>query len=329
VSESQTVQSIETTTALKVGVALNDELLCADASRRRSIINRIADAGLDHVTTGDHISFNGGAGFDGMVSAASVLATHDHLEVLIGVYLAALRHTMATARQVATLSQIAPGRLVLGVGVGGDDRSEISNVGVDPATRGRRLDETLVVLRELASGESVDHAGRFFTLEGASILPAPEPRVPLIVGGAGQPAIDRTAKYGDGWLGIFCSAGRFGETVRKIREATHDLGRAEPTWFGMSMWVGLGEDGDRARSMLGRRMESLYRLPPEKFRNVTSAGTPEQVAESLAQYVSAGARHLTLVPVADSVDAGIEMAGEVRRMLMADTSLPGRGEICG
>src|SRR5207245_6881097 len=98
---------------------------------------------------------------------------------LIGVYLAGLRHPMVTARQLATISQIAPARLILGVGVGGEDRSEISNAGVDPATRGRRLDETLEVLRQLATGEAVDHRGQFFSLSNARILPPPDPRVPL------------------------------------------------------------------------------------------------------------------------------------------------------
>src|ERR1039457_6961349 len=76
-----------------------------------------------------------------------------------GVYLLALRHPLLTARQLASISQLAPGRLVLGAGVGGEDRSEVSNSGVAPASRGRRLDECLQVLRALASGDAVDHQG--------------------------------------------------------------------------------------------------------------------------------------------------------------------------
>ena len=50
---------------VKLGVALNENLLTSDPVRRRLILERVANAGLDHVTTGDHISFHGGAGFDG------------------------------------------------------------------------------------------------------------------------------------------------------------------------------------------------------------------------------------------------------------------------
>ena len=302
----------------KLGVAVNEALLIPDPAARRRILDHIAVAGLDHVTTGDHISFQGGTGFDGLASATSILAAHDTLAVLVGVYLAGLRHPMMTARQLATISQIAPARLILGVGVGGEDRSEISNAGVDPVTRGRRLDETLEVLRRLATGEAVDHQGQFFSLSNARILPPPDPRVPLVIGGSGDAAVRRTATYGEGWLGIFCSARRFGETVERIRDATAELGRPAPWWFGLSMWCGLGSDGDRARELLGRRMQALYNQPPERFQHVTAAGTPVQVAEKLAPFVAAGAEHLTIVTVADSVHDGIDLAAEVRRLLQAE-----------
>jgi alkanesulfonate monooxygenase SsuD/methylene tetrahydromethanopterin reductase-like flavin-dependent oxidoreductase (luciferase family) len=302
----------------KLGVALNDDLLTPDPFRRRLILDHIDTAGLDHVTTGDHISFHGGTGFDGLVSATAILATHDRLDVLVGVYLAGLRHPTLTARQLATISQIAPGRLVLGVGAGGDDRREVANAGVDPANRGRRLDETLALLRELATGSPVTHKGRFFEVEEACVLPAPEPRVPLVVGGSGDRAIERTARFGDGWLGIFCSARRFADTVDRVRTATSELGRPDPSWFGVSVWCGLSDHGPRARALLGARMEALYRLPAERFQHVTAAGNPEQVAATLAPFLAGGAEHVTLVTVAEDPLEGVELAGEVRRLLQKE-----------
>lgn len=307
-------------TGVEVGVALNDDLLIADGAKRRGLLDLVAGAGLNHVTVGDHISFHGGTGFDGMVAATSILAGHDTLRVAIGVYQAALRHPMIIARQLATLSQIAPGRLVFGAGAGGEDRSEVSNSGVEPATRGRRLDETLGLLRRLADGERVDHEGEFFTLRGARILPAPSPRVPLVIGGAGDVAVRRTAEHGDGWTGIFCSARRFGTTVEKIKAAAAERGR-DVSWFGLNMWVGLGNDDAAARELLGRRMQSLYNLPPEKFQHLTAAGTPATVATALKPYVDAGARHVTLVVASESVPEGIEMAGEVGRLLNASSGV--------
>jgi alkanesulfonate monooxygenase SsuD/methylene tetrahydromethanopterin reductase-like flavin-dependent oxidoreductase (luciferase family) len=152
------------TQQLQVGVSVHDSLMQADPDARRTLLDGVEGAGLDHVTLGDHVSFHGGNGFDGLVSATAVLATNDRLRVLLGVYQLALRHPLVVARQLASLAQIAPGRLTLGVGVGGEDRTEVSNCGVDPSTRGRRVDESLGLLRQLATGEAVDHVGEFFTL---------------------------------------------------------------------------------------------------------------------------------------------------------------------
>jgi len=307
---------------LEVGIAINDELLNPDPGERRAVLEHISDAGLDHLTVGDHISFHGGTGFDGFVAATTALASHDTLKVLIGVYLAGLRHPMATARQLATLSQVAPGRLTLGIGVAGEDRTEVSNMGVDPGSRGRRMDETLGLLHRLGTGDVVDHDGEFFSLEGARILPAPEPRVPIVIGGAGDVAVRRTVAHGDGWLGMWCSARRYGATHQQLLDACAAAGRAAPTFAGLNMWVGLDKDADRARTRLGDRMSRLYNLPPEKFQHITAAGAPDDVAGFLASYVEAGARTITLVPVADSVHDAIELSGEVRRQLLAGAAVP-------
>lgn len=303
------------TAGIELGVAVNDELFNPDPGQRRALLDGLGAAGLDHLTVGDHISFHGGTGFDGFVAATTALASHDHLKLLIGVYLAGLRHPMATARSLATLTQVAPGRLILGVGVAGEDRTEIANMGVDPSTRGRRMDETLGLLRRLATGEVVDHEGEFFQIDGGRILPAQEPRVPIVIGGAGDVAVRRTVAYGDGWLGMWCSARRYAATHQQLLEACHEAGREEPSFAGLNMWVGLGPDPDEARRALGERMSRLYNLPPEKFRHVTAAGRPEDVAEFLQPYVEAGARTITLVPVSQDVHAAIELSGEVRRLL--------------
>src|ERR1700761_3549488 len=201
---------------LDIGISDQDGFTTTDPERRRQLLRRVSDAGLDHVTMGDHVSFHGGAGFDGMVTASTLLASHESLPVIVGVYLLGLRHPMLAARQLSTLAQAAPGRLTLGIGVAGEDRREGSNAGVDPGTRGRRLDEALPLVRRLLAGEEVSHQGEFFTLEEARVLPPPQPEIPMVIGGKGEPAIRRTAAFGDGWLGMFCSARRFARTREQI-----------------------------------------------------------------------------------------------------------------
>src|SRR6185312_5063212 len=144
---------------------------------------RVAGEGVDHLCVGDHVSFFVGAGSDGLITAAAMLAAQAELPVYVGLYLLPLRHPVLVARQLATIGQLAPGRLTLGVGIGGEDRHEIEICGVDPTTRGRRMDECLQILRSLADGTPVTFDGEFFSLQDALIVPAPSPRIPVIVGG--------------------------------------------------------------------------------------------------------------------------------------------------
>ena len=302
---------------IKVGISDQDAFTTPDPRVRRRLLDRVAAAGLDHITVGDHIAFHGGTGFDGLITASTLLASHESLPVLVGVYLLGLRHPMLAARQLSTLTQAAPGRLTLGIGVAGEDRREVSNAGVDPGSRGRRLDEALPLVRRLLAGEEVSHQGEFFSLEEARILPPPFPAIPIVIGGRGEAAIRRAATLGDGWLGMFCSARRFAQTRSQILAAAADLGRESPSWFGVTVWCGLDADPERGREMLAAKMERLYRLPYEKFRYLAPAGSPKQVAEFLRPFAEAGAGHITLVPAGKSVEAEIDAVAEVREHLRA------------
>src|SRR3954451_16687514 len=139
----------------------------------------LVDAGVDHLCVGDHVSFFVGAGSDGLITATSLLTAQSALGVYVGLYLLPLRHPVTVSRQLATIAQFTPGRLTLGVGLGGEDRHEIEVCGVNPKTRGRRMDECLSLLRRLADGTPVTFDGEFFALTDALILPTPAPAIPL------------------------------------------------------------------------------------------------------------------------------------------------------
>src|SRR5689334_8753532 len=122
-------------------------------------VRAAARAGLDHVCTADHVSFFVGAGADGLLSATALAMADTTIPVYVAIYLLPLRHPTLVARQLADLEVLAPGRLILGVGIGGEDPHEYAVCGVDPRTRGRRMDECLQVLRALMSGKPVTFHG--------------------------------------------------------------------------------------------------------------------------------------------------------------------------
>jgi alkanesulfonate monooxygenase SsuD/methylene tetrahydromethanopterin reductase-like flavin-dependent oxidoreductase (luciferase family) len=299
---------------VRIGIHADDAMWSGPLAARRALLERARRGGLDHVFVADHVSFHTGFGMDGLVRAATLAAQEPELAVHIGVYLLALRHPVPVARSIASLCESAPGRLVLGVGVGGEDRHEIEICGVDPKTRGRRTDESLAALRALLSGDPVSHDGEFFSFEKAWIRPAPDPPVPIVVGGRSAAALRRAGRLGDGWLGVWCSPRRYAEARAEVE--SHGAGR-EVTWrHGLQVWVGLDPDPDAARKRLSRAMEGVYQIPFERFEKYCPYGPPEAVAGFLADYVAAGARDFNVMAVAASPEAGIDGVAEIRERVL-------------
>jgi alkanesulfonate monooxygenase SsuD/methylene tetrahydromethanopterin reductase-like flavin-dependent oxidoreductase (luciferase family) len=273
---------------------------------------------VDHLCVGDHVSFFVGAGSDGLIAATALLATVPDVPVYIALYLLPLRHPVPVSRQLATISEIAPGRLILGVGIAGEDRHEVEICGVDPRTRGRRMEECLTVLRGLAPGEPYSFRGEFFDLEDALILPAPSPPVPLIVGGRSEIAVRRAGRLGDGWLGIWVSPRRFAEALGQIEEEAATAGRDAGTFrHGLNVWCGFGESKEKARDALAGGMQSFYRIPFESFERYSPYGSVEEVAEFLVPYADAGCDTFNLIPCASEPQRAIEAVAEVRDRLTA------------
>ena len=304
---------------LRVGPLADHAMLTGPLERRRALLARVRATGLDHVFVADHISFFTGLGMDGLIQAATAAALEPELKIEIGVYLLALRHPLPVARQIASLCESAPGRLVFGVGVGGEDRHEIEICGVDPATRGARTDEHLEALRLLLTGERVSYHGRFLDFDDARILPAPSPGVPIVVGGRSEAAIRRAARLGDGWLGVLHSAQRYAEIVAAIEAASENRPVPRPPAFdhGLQVWAGLDRDRPRARDRLARTMEGMYRLPFDRFERHCPYGSAAEIAEFLAPYLAAGCRHFNVMAVAASSEAAIEGVAEIRERLAA------------
>lgn len=289
--------------------------------RLRAVLDGVAAAGIDHACVGDHVSFFTGMGSDGLISAASMLTAHPGLPVYVGVYLLPLRHPVPVARQLATIAQFAPGRLTLGVGIGGEDRHEVEVCGVDPRTRGRRMDECLAVLRALADGAPVDYAGEFFSLQGALVLPAPSPRVPLIVGGRSAAAVSRAARLGDGWLGIWVSPRRFTAVREQVAREAAEAGREVAGFeYALNVWCGFASTREQARRILSARMQAFYQMPYEPFEAYSPYGTPQDVAEFLRPYVDAGCSVFNVIACAADDDEAVAAVAEVRRLLAQGTN---------
>ncbi len=283
--------------------------------QQRSLLTHIADSGIDHLFTADHVSFRDGSGMDGLVALAAMSGIEPRLGLHLGVYLLALRHPMIAARQIATLAEAAPGRLVMGVGVGGEDRHEVTVCEIDPSTRGRRTDAALRLVRALLKGETVDGDGEFFKFKRARIKPVPDPPVPFLVGGRSRAALRRAGLLGDGWLAAWCTPRRFSEGVATVEAA----GPQPPNGWqhGLQLWIGAGASRDEGRLCVSRTMERFYQMSFKPFERYTPCGTPDEIADFLHPYVEAGATILNLTVCGADRRTEIETAAAVKQILNA------------
>ncbi len=301
---------------LRVGCATPTDFWTASFDDKQAMMRRLADGGVDQVFIADHVSFRDGSGTDGVVEIAALSQTHPTMHVMISVYLLALRHPLPVARQLATLNTIAPGRILLGVGVGGEDRHEIEVCGVDPKTRGRRTDESLTLLRQLATGAPVTSIGEFFQVDEAQIRPAIDPPIPILIGGRSDAALARTARIGDGWIAAWCSVRRFTEALAMVDEMAATAGRIDVPWVhGYQPWVGVADTPARARELVAAEMEAFYKVPFEAFEKYTPYGTAQDVADAMRPYAEAGASIINMKVVAEDVAASVEAAGDIATAL--------------
>lgn len=137
-------------------------------------------------------------------------------------------HPMVLARELATLDQLAQGRLVVGVGVGSlPDENEA--MGVPYATRGRHADEFLEVMHRLWSDEQASYAGEHFAFEDVISSPKPlqRPRPPILVGGNKRASMRRAARLGDGWHPLMLSPEGVRNRLVYLREQAAEAGRPE------------------------------------------------------------------------------------------------------
>jgi probable F420-dependent oxidoreductase len=280
-------------------------------------------AGIDGLFAGDHVTFYGN-GNDGLINLAAVAAVTERIELMTSVYLLALRHPTPVALQCAMIDQLSLGRLILGVGIGGEDPNEWLACGIDPRTRARRTDESLAILRSLWTQEETTFEGKYFQLNKVRMQPKPfrDEGAPLHIGGRSDAALRRTARFGDAWVSIWVSPRRMAEAREKIDEWAAQEGRdGSKISMGIQLWHAVDSDREKAKQRLARRMEGFYKIPFDRFERYSPSGTPEQIAEFIAPYIEAGCSHLNLLAVQSSpeetVEAGLAVKEAVLKMVGA------------
>jgi probable F420-dependent oxidoreductase len=232
---------------------------------------------------------------EAMTSLAHVAGLTRSAIIGTSIVLLPLYPPLLLAKQAAEVDRFSGGRVVLGVGVGGEYPKEFAAVQVPREERGARADESIAVLRRLWTGDAIEHHGRFFPMEGVKIHPRPsQPEgPPIVVAGRQERAMHRAATLGDGWMPYLYSPRRYRASVEAVRVAAASASR-DLSQFAWMLWivVSIDHDGERAlREAASRQPGGPNADAAALAQRIAVAGTPDTVVSRLCEYVDAGVRH--------------------------------------
>lgn len=185
---------------MRVGISLTSRHVVTDPREAaRWMIERAAAArtsGLDSLFVGDH-HCTPAPYYQNVPMMGRLLAEWDDKPAGC-LFLLPLWNPVLVAEQIGTLAAIARGRFIMQCGLGADEAQFLS-MGANIKQRPSAFEESLDTIRRLSAGENVTSHGRFI-FENAHVAPRPVDPLEVWIGASANPAIDRAARLGDGWL---------------------------------------------------------------------------------------------------------------------------------
>jgi probable F420-dependent oxidoreductase len=247
--------------------------------------------------------------FIGMAHALSRTA---RLKVGTGVYVLPGRNPVLVAKQLASLAGLAPGRVLPVFGLQPARRNERALFGV-PGPRGAVFDEALQLLRLLLTQDEVSFAGKFFTVDGASVAPLPAKPLDIWLGGTAPGALQRVGRLGDGGLASFITPAEAGAGRAAIQEAAAAAGReVEPDHYGISLAV--ATDGIPDALIAAARQ----RRPDADPASLVATSWPD-ARRMIEEYVAAGLTKFVIRPAAAETSFGVFLERFVAEMMPLQT----------
>jgi probable F420-dependent oxidoreductase len=292
-----------------------------DLEDAKGLVRLVDDLGFDSMWVGDHVAFPVPI-MDSISQLAWAAALSDRMIFGTAIYLLPLRQPAPVAKQIAALDHLCGGRLVFGVGVGGEFPMEFKACGVDVSQRGRLMDESLEVLKKLWSSGTASHSGASLSFSEIELLPKPlqEGGPPVWAGGRSDVALKRAGQVCDGYISYVVTPKMFRDSLDKISRAAEAVNRDVGT-FGTGHLLFLRIDNefekalDTASAFLSERYGMDFRRAAEKY---CALGSPDAIASRMQEYIDAGSRHFVLDflgPSEDYMEQIERFASDVRPLI--------------
>ncbi|MBT3926155.1 MAG: LLM class flavin-dependent oxidoreductase [Rhodospirillaceae bacterium] len=295
----------------------------ADFETTQRLVLALERNGFHAMWVGDHLAFAQPI-LDPLIQLSQASAISQRLMLGTAVFLLPLRHPAPVAKQVATLDLLSSGRVIFGVGVGGEFPGEFALSGVPVKERGARLSEGIEVLRKLWRGEPVAHSGKFYPFPETLMLPAPHQSggPPIWCGGRKEAALRRAGRLADGWLSYVVTPDQYRAALEIIARAGEEAERDLSGFAtGHLLFVRLAKDYDSALQYATEKLSKRYAMDFSKpAKRYCALGTAQQVAASIREFHQAGVRHLVLDFIAERDDQieQIDHFGEAVMPLLTD-----------
>jgi alkanesulfonate monooxygenase SsuD/methylene tetrahydromethanopterin reductase-like flavin-dependent oxidoreductase (luciferase family) len=202
------------------------------------------------------------------------------------------------AKLASVIDTISQGRFELGVGAGGEYPPEFIAAGIDPATRFRRTDEGLDVIRRLFSGDALTFDGEFNTVPGLALDPPPhQPGGPPIwIGGRKPAALRRAGRHADVWMPYMVDPAQLSRGLDSVRAAAAACGRSEASVSAaLFVWACVDDDAQWARETGINAVSAAYN---QDFTALADRylliGEPASVIARIGEFASAGVESVIL-----------------------------------
>lgn len=284
---------------MRVGINVADPGTVVAEARRAEAL------GFDFLGCGEHLFFHGPTPNSFAMLAAAAAVT-SRIRLVTSITLLPLYPAAVVAKMASVIDCISNGRFELGVGAGGEYPPEFAAAGVDPATRFRRLDEGLEVIRRLFAGGPVTFEGTYATLSGIALDPPPrQPGGPPIwLGGRKNGAFRRAGRYAEVWMPYMVEPEQVRDGLAKVRTAAaaHDRS-SDAVSAALFAWTAVDQDSSWARSTGIGAVSTAYHQDFSMLADrYLLIGTPDSVTERLAQFSAAGVDTVLIQIATDSAE---------------------------
>lgn len=166
---------------------------------------------------------------DPFVAMSAIAAVTERVRLYTNVYKVVLRQPLLVAKMLGSLASMFEGRVGIGLGISWIPE-EFAWLNEDMRTRGKRLDETIDIIRTTLRPGWAEYHGDQYDFDRLMMSPAPTQSVPIYVGGHSDAALRRAATRGDGWIGANVGAKEIDALVGRLRSQLEQADR-DPTNF--------------------------------------------------------------------------------------------------